>query len=364
MQLDPAVMPQQSVYKLLIGCVVPRPIAWVSTVSADGVHNLAPFSFFMGVCNEPPTIAFSSSRREGNKKDTVTNAEHTGDFVVNVVDDPLAEHMNLTSGEYPPEVDEFAVTGLTAAPGVKVRAPRLAEAPISLECRRRPDHPRRPRTQQPRHRRDRVLPRARRRLRSLHGPDRHARAPPGRPPGRESLLAHPRHLRDEAAERALRGLSVTSRGRAGSEFPLPRRGSRVRVASLGRRVAVSWTAWARAEGSRPARPRASSRSSSAVLLHGDRAHQRHLLVEDDGGQRGHAEPGDGLGVVVQHGSVRLAAGAVGLEARHVETARLGQAPQHVGPADVEVVPEVRREQRVMEGARRIRDPGARRPWRR
>lgn len=135
MQLDPAIMPPQSVYKILIGCVVPRPIAWVSTVSADGVPNLAPFSFFMGVCNEPPTIAFSSGRREGNKKDTVTNAEHTGDFVVNVVDDPLAEQMNLTSGEYPPEVDEFALTGLTAAPGVKVRAPRLAEAPISLECR-------------------------------------------------------------------------------------------------------------------------------------------------------------------------------------------------------------------------------------
>ena len=135
MQLDPAVMPSQSVYKLLIGCVVPRPIAWVSTVSADGVPNLAPFSFFMGVCNEPPTIAFSSGRREGSKKDTVTNAEHTGDFVVNVVDDLLAEQMNLTSGEYPPEVDEFALAGLTAAPGVKVRAPRLVEAPISLECR-------------------------------------------------------------------------------------------------------------------------------------------------------------------------------------------------------------------------------------
>ena len=135
MQLDPSVMPQQSVYKLLIGCVVPRPIAWVSTVSAEGIYNLAPFSFFMGVCNDPPTIAFSSSRREGTKKDTVTNIEHSGDFVVNVVDDPLAEHMNLTSGEYPPEVDEFVLTGLTSAPGVKVRAPLLVEAPISLECR-------------------------------------------------------------------------------------------------------------------------------------------------------------------------------------------------------------------------------------
>ncbi len=135
MQLDPAAMTPQSVYKLLIGCVVPRPIAWVSSVGAGGVPNLAPFSFFMGVCNEPPTVAFSSGPRDGRKKDTVVNVEHTGDFVVNVVDDDLAERMNLTSGEYPPEVDEFALTGLTAAPSVKVRAPRLAEAPINLECR-------------------------------------------------------------------------------------------------------------------------------------------------------------------------------------------------------------------------------------
>ena len=135
MQCDPAVMSSQSVYKLLIGCVVPRPIAWVSSVAPDGVHNLAPFSFFMGVCGEPPTIAFSSGPREGARKDTVVNLRHTGDFVVNVVDDDLAEQMNLTSGEYPPEVDEFALTGLTAAPSVKVRAARVAEAPISLECK-------------------------------------------------------------------------------------------------------------------------------------------------------------------------------------------------------------------------------------
>jgi flavin reductase (DIM6/NTAB) family NADH-FMN oxidoreductase RutF len=135
MQLDPATAPPPAVYKLLIGCVVPRPIAWVSTTGPDGVHNLAPFSFFMGVCNDPPTIAFSSGPRERNTKDTVVNIRHTGDFVVNVVDDALAERMNLTSGEYPPEVDEFALTGLTAVPGVKVRTPLVAEAPISLECR-------------------------------------------------------------------------------------------------------------------------------------------------------------------------------------------------------------------------------------
>jgi flavin reductase (DIM6/NTAB) family NADH-FMN oxidoreductase RutF len=135
-------MPPLAVYKLLIGCIVPRPIAWVSTVGADGVNNVAPFSFFMGVCNDPPTLAFSvgprrreSTTEPAGTKDTVRNLEATGDFVVNVVDDALAAQMNLTSGEYPPEVDEFKVAGLTAVPGVKVRAPRVLEAPISMECR-------------------------------------------------------------------------------------------------------------------------------------------------------------------------------------------------------------------------------------
>jgi flavin reductase (DIM6/NTAB) family NADH-FMN oxidoreductase RutF len=135
MELDPRNIKPEAAYKLLIGCVVPRPIAWVSTVGADGVNNLAPFSFFMGVCPEPPTIAFSSGPRAKERKDTVRNAEHTGDFVVNVVDDDRAEQMNLSSGEYAADVDEFALTGLTAAPGVRVRAPRVLEAPVSLECR-------------------------------------------------------------------------------------------------------------------------------------------------------------------------------------------------------------------------------------
>src|SRR5215475_11913736 len=135
MQIDPQTAPQQSIYKLLIGCVVPRPIAWVSSLSEDGVPNLAPFSFFMAVCNDPPTVAFASGRRAGNKKDTVRNIEYTQDFVVNLVDEALAEQMNLSSADYPLEVDEFAVTGLTAAASVKVKAPRVAEAPINMECR-------------------------------------------------------------------------------------------------------------------------------------------------------------------------------------------------------------------------------------
>lgn len=135
MELDPTVIGSSAAYKLLIGCVVPRPIAWVSTLDAAGVRNLAPFSFFMGVCGDPPTVAFSGGPRDGDRKDTVRNAETSGEFVVNVVDDAHAEAMNASSGEYAPEVDEFVLAGLAAAPGVRVRAPRVATAPISLECR-------------------------------------------------------------------------------------------------------------------------------------------------------------------------------------------------------------------------------------
>lgn len=141
MQLDPQQVTSEAVYKVLIGCVVPRPIAWVSTVDAEGMRNVAPFSFFMAITGDPPTVAFSSGARAAgpdaprSKKDTLMNVEATGSFVVNVVDDALAEQMNVTSGEYPPEVDEFALAGLEAAPSVKVPAPRVALAPVAMECR-------------------------------------------------------------------------------------------------------------------------------------------------------------------------------------------------------------------------------------
>jgi flavin reductase (DIM6/NTAB) family NADH-FMN oxidoreductase RutF len=138
-ELDLRVPNPTAVYKLLIGCVVPRPIAWVSSVDAHGVQNLAPFSYFMAITHDPPTVAFSSAPRgvevpgPRGKKDTLSNVEATGEFVVNVVDDALAEQMN--SGDYPPEVDEFAQAGLTAAPSARVKAPRVAAAPINMECR-------------------------------------------------------------------------------------------------------------------------------------------------------------------------------------------------------------------------------------
>ncbi len=137
MEFDPAALPPNAMYKLLISSVVPRPIAWVSTVDAAGVRNLAPFSYFMAITDEPPTIAFASSYRgagRDGKKDTLRNVEATREFVVNVVDDDRAVQMNVTSGDYPPQVDEFDIAGLAAAPSTRVGAPRVAEAPIAMEC--------------------------------------------------------------------------------------------------------------------------------------------------------------------------------------------------------------------------------------
>jgi flavin reductase (DIM6/NTAB) family NADH-FMN oxidoreductase RutF len=140
-QFDPQILDPAVTYKILIGSVVPRPIAWVSSVDTEGVRNLAPFSYFMAITHAPPTVAFSSGPRGAEtsgargKKDTLSNVEATREFVVNVVDDALAQQMNVTSGDYPADVDEFTQAGLAAAPSVKVKAPRVAAAPISMECR-------------------------------------------------------------------------------------------------------------------------------------------------------------------------------------------------------------------------------------
>jgi flavin reductase (DIM6/NTAB) family NADH-FMN oxidoreductase RutF len=124
---------------ILTGVVVPRPIAFVSTISTDGVVNLAPYSFFNAVAYNPPTVVFSSSRKaagwQDKRKDTLTNIEETGEFVVNVVVDPIAAAMNATAAEYPSDVSEFDVAGLTEAPSEMVKAPRVAESPVNMECR-------------------------------------------------------------------------------------------------------------------------------------------------------------------------------------------------------------------------------------
>ena len=118
---------------VLTGVIVPRPIAFVSTISPDGEVNLAPYSFFNAVSYNH--VVFSSSRHVSNKsKDTLRNIEETGQFVVNIVVDPIADAMNATAAEYPEGVDEFEIAGLTHAPSQIVKPPRVAESPVNIEC--------------------------------------------------------------------------------------------------------------------------------------------------------------------------------------------------------------------------------------
>ena len=123
-------------YKLLSGVVVPRPIAWATTLNEDGRVNAAPFSFFNLMGYDPPIVALAPSNRpDGTPKDTAQNIRARHAFVVNVVDEKMAEHMNLTATAFPPGVDELDQAGLTTAPSMQIDVPRIAEAPASLECR-------------------------------------------------------------------------------------------------------------------------------------------------------------------------------------------------------------------------------------
>jgi flavin reductase (DIM6/NTAB) family NADH-FMN oxidoreductase RutF len=137
MIIDPSKLDTNSVYKLLIGSVVPRPIAWVTSRSRDNILNLAPFSFFNAACREPPMLTISIGPRTGGEdypKDTLTNLRETQEFVINIVSVSLANAMHETSINYPPEVDEFERAGVTPASCEVVKTPRIAEAKISMEC--------------------------------------------------------------------------------------------------------------------------------------------------------------------------------------------------------------------------------------
>jgi flavin reductase (DIM6/NTAB) family NADH-FMN oxidoreductase RutF len=134
--IDPAGHSAREIYALMISAIVPRPIALVSTTDGRGGRNLAPFSYFMGVASAPPVLAISTvGRRDGQKKDTLRNIEATREFVVNVVSEPMAEAMNLSSADFPYGHDEFAAAGLNPVPGARVAAPRVAESPVQMECR-------------------------------------------------------------------------------------------------------------------------------------------------------------------------------------------------------------------------------------
>ena len=124
-------------YKLLVAVVIPRPIAWVTTVGPDGTVNAAPYSFFNVFSSDPPLVVLGiESKGEGLLKDTTANIRRTGEFVVNLVDEGLGEAMNLSAVDFPPHTSEVEIAGLDLVPCRHVTAPRLAAAPFSLECRR------------------------------------------------------------------------------------------------------------------------------------------------------------------------------------------------------------------------------------
>lgn len=131
----PSDLPPRDAYRLMTGLIVPRPIAWISTVGLDGSSNLAPFSFFNGVAGNPPTVMVSIGQRHGAPKDTLRNIQETGEFVVNMVPRGLVEAMNITAGEYGYDVDEFDLARLNKSASDDVRPPRVAEAFAAMECR-------------------------------------------------------------------------------------------------------------------------------------------------------------------------------------------------------------------------------------
>jgi flavin reductase (DIM6/NTAB) family NADH-FMN oxidoreductase RutF len=128
--LDPEVVGRRAFYAALNSVVVPRPIAWVSTRSADGVLNLAPHSFFTVACVQPPMVQFTSVGR----KDSLNNVEATREFVVNFAAEPLFDRVNATATNFPPEISEFEAVGLTTEPARTVAVPRVAESPVAIEC--------------------------------------------------------------------------------------------------------------------------------------------------------------------------------------------------------------------------------------
>ena len=134
--VNAADIPARDAYSLLLNCVAPRPIAFVSSMSPNGDHNLAPFSFFTAGGANPPSVVFSpTSTRSGEPKDTLQNIRALGEYVINVVTYAMGEAMNVTSVEYPYGVSEWDIAGFTPAPCVNVSVPRVMESPLAMECK-------------------------------------------------------------------------------------------------------------------------------------------------------------------------------------------------------------------------------------
>ena len=133
---DPSEHPFQKTHKIMTGSIVPRPIALVSTISNNGQNNIAPFSYFNGVCSKPPTIMFAPGRRgwDGLEKDTIINIRKTKEFVVNIVSESFGEQMVACATDYDSDIDEFEISKLSPVKSEKLTCPRLLEAKISFEC--------------------------------------------------------------------------------------------------------------------------------------------------------------------------------------------------------------------------------------
>ncbi len=135
MQIDPNTLSNAEAYKLLTGMVVPRPIAWVTSVSESGLINAAPFSAFTFVSNKPPMVGISVGRFQGGFKDTARNIRESKEFVVNIADTPMLHQLHMSSAEYPPDVSEVSELNIDLAPSAEIGTPRIAKAPVSMECR-------------------------------------------------------------------------------------------------------------------------------------------------------------------------------------------------------------------------------------
>jgi len=123
-------------YKVLTSFILPRPIAWVTSIGPTGIVNAAPFSFFNAFCEDPPLCMFAANRKpNGQDKDTFLNIQRTGEFVVNLTDEPLARAMHESSGDFPPEIGEPDYLGLKLAPSTEIAVPRLADTPWAMECK-------------------------------------------------------------------------------------------------------------------------------------------------------------------------------------------------------------------------------------
>ena len=134
MQIDPADMGAERIYRLMTGIVVPRPIAWVSSLASKGTLNLAPFSAFTFVSQKPPMLAISVGRKGDNYKDTAHNILDTEEYVIHIADTPLMNAVHESSAEHPPDVSEVELLGLETLPCERVKVPRLAAAPVAMEC--------------------------------------------------------------------------------------------------------------------------------------------------------------------------------------------------------------------------------------